>query len=109
MNREWVRCHCNKRFTFDFAECKLSNFAWNNKKTRSRRSALPFDQRGCLAIERGVIGFARSQIKFVDNDVDERGGRHSQKNPEQSEHRRGCERKEQDGQTMSDLGAAGSE
>lgn len=48
----------------------------------SGMSLLPFHEGGCLAIERGVIGVMWPQIKFVDNDVDERGRRHSQKNSE---------------------------
>src|SRR5437762_2483341 len=57
---------------------------------------LAFYQNRGFAIERGVIGFAWSQIKFVDNNVDERGGRHGQKNSQQTKHRRRRERKEQD-------------
>jgi hypothetical protein len=59
------------------------------------RSVLAFDQRGCFAIERGVIGLARSQIKFVDDNVDERGGRHGQKNSEKAEHCGGRKGEEQ--------------
>ena len=37
-----------------------------------KNSLLPFYQRGCFAVECGVIRLARLQIKFVDHDLHQR-------------------------------------
>src|SRR5438874_12969618 len=56
-------------------------------------STLPFYYSCCFAIDRSVIGFARSQIKFVGGNLEKRGSRHGKNHPEKPEHRPGgkCE------------------
>src|SRR6266567_3162635 len=81
-----------KRFTLGFTQCKLPT----QTPVLPGASLFSLYQSGRFPIERGVIRVARSQIKFVDDNLDQRGSRHCQKNSEPPEHCRGGERKEQD-------------
>ena len=45
-------------------------------------SPFPVHESSCFLVERGIIGFARLQIKFVDHDLHQCGGGDSEKNSE---------------------------
>jgi hypothetical protein len=58
-------------------------------------SLLSFHQRCCFAIERGVVRFARLQIKFVDHDLHQRRSRDGDKNAQQPKHGGGQRKKQE--------------
>lgn len=45
-------------------------------------SPVPFHESSCFLVERGIIGFSRLQIKFVDHDLHQRGGGDREKKSE---------------------------
>src|SRR6266446_351905 len=64
--------------------------AWQNTNepviSVALTSTLPFYYSCCFAIDRSVIGLARSQIKFVDGNLEKRGSRYGKNHPEKPEH-----------------------
>ena len=84
------KSECDSKFHADSA-------TWQNKNepviSVALTSTLPFYYSRCFAIDRSVIGFARSQIKFVGGNLEKRGSRHGKNHPEKPEHRPGgkCE------------------
>src|SRR5919106_4362416 len=87
-----------KRFTFDFSQCKLSRLSLGMRAGSAlpKRSLLSFYQGRCFTIDRGVIRLARSQIKFVDGNLDKRRNGNGQDGADETEQGCGCEGKEQD-------------
>src|SRR6266566_1030905 len=59
-------------------------------------SVLSFHQSRCFAIDCGIIGVTRSQIKFVDSNLEKRRSRHGKNHPEKPEHCPGRKCEEQD-------------